>query len=684
MQKLSSIYSIRCFHLQSRLSGSQVKEKLFHLEKYDSIINKSSGELKRLKTKKQIKYKKLHKSSYPRYQALDVIKKHYPEFASGDKKMKIGPTTNEDLQILSRTKDKRLIYSILGITGEQLRDSKLITDDVNKFLERGQLEKALYLVKLSKGNSGSGMDSIIRYHLITLNSPKEALSLYLWRRKNAIPFTKFSHTIFFDGMAKQPELLSKSMGKSLYNIVERLLEDKEQDELEVRGLSLIEFNAMLNGLANCEDPSFALQLFKKLNDRIPALKNCRSAKYDPVTLSCLFKAIGHIKEKSMFVNAFNNAMNSLAGVKIDSRLCYQIAKTLGSTKFDKNITRESLTVIERYFDVYDTTGSSSYIPGEIELPELSSIKRGKDRFQPNEMVTSYYLEKCDDLEYYSRGIKFIETFLLRKHPDLMNVANVHWYMKFNIMQYPTTCVSRCIPIFKKYLVENSGVVNKHGLILIYNAFLKESRKQFIVGDANKLDEMLTRLDECIRNWDSHSYTYKKPSGKKEEEARQGSIQLYNKDSWKFIIKILTNVNENKGQISLLQQYKFIIEYLRCLLNDSQFNLNQLKGRQVLDTEKYIELGMIKIINNVIESNKITDYRVVGDVLENQPQFRLRRHLLRLKNKLLARLEYIETELKRGENEIDLAVLNEELKPLVTLSINDMKQECLRLKGVANL
>lgn len=665
MQRLSSIYPIRCFHLHSRLSGSQVKEKLIHLEKYDSIINKSSGELKRLNTKKQIKYKKLHKSSYPRYQALDIIKKNYPEFDSADKKMKIGPTTNEDLKILSRTKDKRLIYSILGITGEQLRDSKLITDDVNKFLERGQLEKALYLVKLSKGNSGSGMDSIIRYHLIELNSPKEALSLYLWRRKNAISFTKFSHTIFFDGMAKQPELLSKSMGKSLFNIVERLLEDKEEDDLEVKGVSLIEFNSMMNGLANCEDPSFALQLFKKLNDRIPALKNCRSAKYDPVTLSCLFKAISHIKEKSMFINAFNNTMNSLSGVKIDSQLCYQIAKTLGSQKFDKMITREALSVIEKYFDVY--ASSSSYIPGEIQLPELSSIRSGMNRFQPNQVVACYYIQKCDDLEYYSRGIKFIETFLLQKHPDLMNVAIVHLYMKFNIMQYPTTCVDRCIPIFEKYLVKD-GIVNKHGLVLIYNAFLKESRKQFVVCDENKLDNLLTKLNESVTKWDSHSYVY----GAKEE-----SIQLYNKDAWKFIIKILTNISENKGKISLSQQYKFIIEYLRCLLNDYRFNLDQLKGKQNCETEKYIELGMIKIINNVIESNKIADY-TTEEGSRNQSQFRLRRHLLRLKNKLLLRLEYIETQLKnKGESEIDLKTLKEELQPLATLSINDMKQEIQR-------
>lgn len=181
----STLLKIRYFHVHSRIHGSQIKEKLSYLEKYNNILNKSSNELKRLNIKKQIKLKRLHKSAYPKYQALDIIRKKYPEFQDTfhNHKINIGPTTNNDLQILSRTKDKRLIYSILGITGEQLRDSKLIDKDVNKFLERGQLEKALYLVKLAKGKSGSGMDSIIRYYLYKLQLPKQVLSLHLWRKK---------------------------------------------------------------------------------------------------------------------------------------------------------------------------------------------------------------------------------------------------------------------------------------------------------------------------------------------------------------------------------------------------------------------------------------------------------------------------------------------------------------------
>ncbi|CAL9729638.1 MIOREX complex component 1 [Monosporozyma unispora] len=672
MQRLSFPYSTRWIHIYTRNSGSQVKEKLIHIEKYDSVINKSSGELKQLKTKKQIKYKKLHKNAYPRYQALDVIKKNYPEFDNGNKMIHIGPTTNDDLKILSKTKDKRLIYSILGVTGEQLRDSKLITNDVNKFLGRGQLEKALYLVKLSKGNSGSGMDSLIRYYLVTLKSPKQAMSLYLWRRKNNISFTKFSYTIFFDGLAKQPELLSKSMGKSLFNIVERLIKEREQDGLESQGISLIEFNAILNGLANCEDPSFALQLFKKLNDRIPALKNCRSAKYDPITLSYLFKAISHINDKLMFISAFNNAINSLNGVKIDSKLCFQIARTLGSYQSDKNIMCGSLSAIEKYFDIYSISEETSD-SSQIQLPEVSSFKKGLDRFQINEYVAGYYIQKCYDLKYYSRGIKFIESFLLQKHPDLMDMANVHLYMRFNILQYPTTCVSRCIPLFEKYLVKDN-VVNKHGLILVYNAFLKESKKQFIIGDEIQLENLLTQLNKCILKWDSHSCNHK---------GKDKSIQLYNKDSWKFIVRIFSNINENKGKMSLYQQYKFITEYLKSLLYDLTFQLNDLSGKQNLETEKFIELGMIKVINQVIESNKLPDYNEVQGSRENQSQFHLRRHLLRLKNKLIVRIEYIETQLNWESSKIDLKLLTNELNPMITLAINDMNKECVKQQKLVN-
>lgn len=671
---------IKNFHVYSRSQGSQIKEKLSHLEKYNSILNKSSNELKRLKIKKQVKLKKLHKRAYPRYQAIDIIKKNYPGFQitsynnnNNNNKVNIGPTTNDDLQLLSRTKDKRLIYSILGITGDQLRDSKLIVNDVNKFLDRGQIEKALYLVKLAKGKGGSGMDSIIRYYLNKLQFPKQTLSLYLWRKKNKIPFTKYSHTIFFDGMAKQPTLLSKSMGKSLLNIAEKVIEEKRKEKEELSHnsditISKIEFNAMLNGLANCEDPIYALKLFNKLNDRIPVLKDCRSAKYDPMTLTSLFKAIGNFKDKTMFIEGFNNATGSIRGVKLDAQLCFQIAKTLGSYTNDKSICRQSLLAIEKYFDVYkeSNVNTSSFNESPINLPSISDITPNIDPFQINLPVAGYYVKQCYDLKYYSRGLKFIESFLLEKHPDLMDITNIYYYMKLIIMQYPTTCVSRCISIYEKY-ISRDKTLDKHGIVIIYDAFLRESRKHFVIKNPKQLDKFLLQLHDFIIKWDSQCY---------KDGNKHGSITLYNKVSWKFIVRILSNIKESGCEIPLVEQNKIILEYLKCLLYDTQFHLEELNKKEY-EMEKFIEVGMIKIINDTIERIKIPDF-TDDEVKVNQSQFLFRRHLLRLKNKLLVRVEYIENKLgvnKDGKKfKTDMNSLNEEIKALIKLSVRDLKQD----------
>lgn len=671
----STLLKIRYFHVHSRSHGSQIKEKLSYLEKYNNILNKSSNELKRLNIKKQIKLKRLHKSAYPKYQALDIIRKKYPEFQDTfhNNKINIGPTTNNDLQILSRTKDKRLIYSILGITGEQLRDSKLIDKDVNKFLERGQLEKALYLVKLAKGKSGSGMDSIIRYYLYKLQLPKQVLSLHLWRKKNKIPFTKYSYTIFFDGMAKQPTLLSKSLGKALFNIVENVIKERQQqkeeqiDNSDIK-ISIIEFNAMLNGLANCEDPTYALKLFNKLNDHIPILKDCRSAIYDPMSLTYLFKAIGNIKDQVMFIEAFNNAISSINGIKLDAPLCFQIAKTLGSCTKDKSICRQSLVAIEKYFDIYKENDPNmpSMNHSVIKLPSTPADNKKIDLFQVNPSVAGYYIKQCYDLKYYSKGLKFIETFLLEKHPDLMDITNVYYYMNLTIMQYPTTCASRCISIYEKYLSKDKAP-NKHGIVTIYNAFLKESKKHFVIKDPKKLNEFLFQLNAFITKWDSQCYKIEK---------RDGSIILYNKDSWKFIIKILSNIKDCGGEIPLIEQNRIVIEYLKCLLYDTKFQMKTLSTKEY-EKEKFLELGVIKIINDVIESNKIPDFKDDA-TKENQLQFYLRRHLLRLKNKLLIRISYFENRLRVDKNKnkfkIDLDSLSEEIKTLIILSIRDLEQD----------
>lgn len=672
---ISTFLRIRYFHVYSRIQGSQLKEKLSYLEKYNGILNKSSNELKRLNIKKQIKLKRLHKRAYPKCQALDIIRKKYPEFqdSSHNNKINIGPTTNNDLQILSRTKDKRLIYSILGVTGEQLRDSKLIVTDVNKFLERGQLEKALYLVKLAKGKGGSGMDSIIKYYLYKLQSPKQALSLYLWKKKNKIPSTKYSYTIFFDGMAKQPNLLSKSLGASLFNIIENVFkEGQQQKEEQINNddinISIIEFNAMLNGLANCEDPIYALKLFNKLNEYTPILKDCRSAKYDPMSLTYLFKAIENIKDQTMFIKTFNSAISSINGIKIDKPLCFQIAKTLGSYTKNKSISQQSLVAIEKYFDVYKENDShiASLNHNLIKLPNLSEITKKIDPFQVNLPVAGYYLKKCYDLKYYSRGLKFIETFLLEKHPDLIDATNVYHYMKLTIMQYPTSCVSRCISIYEKYLSKKE-IPNKYGLITIYEAFLKESKKHFVIRDPKQLNKFLSQLHDFITKWDSKYYKIKN---------KNESVTLYNKDSWKFIIKILSNIKKYGGEIPLIEQNKIIIEYLKCLLYDTRFQLTNLNIKEY-EVEKFLELGMVKIINDVIERNKIPDFKD-NISTENQLQFHLRRHLLRLKNKLLIRVSYFENRLKIDKNgdkfQKDVNSLCKEIGPLIKLSIHDLEND----------
>lgn len=708
---LHSCHSIRQLHVYLPTLSSQVKEKLTHLEKYNTIINKSTRELKRFNKNKQIKYKnKYLKNAYPQYQAINIVRRQFPE-ATADSKIVIGPTTNEDLKYLSRTRDKRLIYSILGITGEQLRDSVLINNDVNKFLQRGQLEKALYLVKLSKnGKSATGMDSIIRYHLINLRSPKQALSLHLWRKKNDIPMTKFSYTILFDGMAKQGTPLNLKIGKSLYNIIEKLIQEGEVNP-ENR-ISFIEFNSCLNALSNCETPQYALQLFKKLNDKSSGLKDCSICKRSPLTLSYLFKAICNIKDENTFVKAFNSTVDSFSpNLKIDSQLVFQMARTLGSRTDNKNICRQSLQLLEQQFDIYDNDNdriitTNNHVDETKDVIKLPNLNKIDTKFQINEAVAGYYMLQCSKLKFHSQGIKFIEKILIEKHPDLMDITNIHYYMQFIISQYPTTCVSKCILIFEKYLVDTPGM--KHGLVLVYESFLKQSKKQYIIGNMERMTEFLSQLQKFVKKWDSQQGT--------------NNVLLFNRKSWKFIMNVFKNIKDNVtkeigkdnpvvNDIQLNSQYDFIIEYLNCLLYDPKFQLNSLDYRDS-SSDRFIELEMIRLINDVIERNKIESYtttsttttsttttRTTTNIEEagknEDPQFYLRRHLMRLKTKLMERLKILESAIhssaKRNKlvskpqmNKQMQGLTGDETTPLIKLVLKDIKSQMFVEKNSARV
>lgn len=173
----------RTFYSITNLQKSQVRERLHQLEYNDFVLKKTSKDLDRLNSKKRRQIKKLQKTAYPKDQALHVLRKFHNVNNEALADTKLGPTSRTDLKFLSVTKDKRLLYTILGVNGQQLRDAKLIASDVQKFLKRGQLEKAVFLARLAKKKGVVGMNLIMRYYFEVLKSQQSAVDIFQLEKK---------------------------------------------------------------------------------------------------------------------------------------------------------------------------------------------------------------------------------------------------------------------------------------------------------------------------------------------------------------------------------------------------------------------------------------------------------------------------------------------------------------------
>lgn len=238
--------------------NTNLKEKLHVLKKKSTVIRKSSKELQRLAEKQKIKRNKAQKASYHKDRAVHILKSKYG--ISDISRDQLGPTSENDIKFLSKIKDNRLLYTILGVNGFQLRDAILVTKDVEKFLKRGQVEKAVMLVKLAKAKGSSGANLIMDYYLNELHSPKSAVDMYNWRKKNGIPINEYTDVTLFDGLAKQPEPISTKYGEMVLKILDSKGEDEE--------FNIREFNAALGALTNCTDYSLAFQLFDSRSQRL--------------------------------------------------------------------------------------------------------------------------------------------------------------------------------------------------------------------------------------------------------------------------------------------------------------------------------------------------------------------------------------------------------------------------------
>lgn len=572
MNQIAHLYKCKVFLIQTRYYATHLKQELNYFMNNGAVTTNNPERLKRLEEKQRYRYKTVQKQVYNKEQARRILRTNYGVDEETSQKMQLGPRSDDDLDILSRTKDKRLIYTILGISGEQLRNSVLIYKDVKKFLMRNQVEKALYLTKLAKTRGAASMNLVTEYYLKNMNSVDAALSLYNWRKKMRIPLDKYTNTILFDGIAKQKRKISKKHGEEIFNIATALVRNGN--------CNIIEFNSALGALANCEDFMLALKLFESIAQD----SSLAHAKYNSTTFMWLWKTCNNVDTKKHFIQLFNGLIRAIPAKTCDSRLMFAISKILlnrsEKTKDDKKLINSAFIALGKYFEDIDFQANNLPCETELILPDISHWKK-TSKFPLTIHIANLVMEMFPNMGKYSYGIKFYQK-IKNNHITFIDNLTLLNYIKCLINENTSTCAQESLKelIDLKYNYKRD-LYNKRIMIEMYQAFKRQSQKTRVHANENNVEQTMDTLDKFIREYDFIIVN--------------GNEKIYAPDSWKFIFDIINQINcENNIQITRFNQ--LMIQILKNIVNECLFNKNVINSKEGLLADEHISKETVTFID----------------------------------------------------------------------------------------
>ncbi|EDO14986.1 hypothetical protein Kpol_387p12 [Vanderwaltozyma polyspora DSM 70294] len=634
---------VRQFHVSNRSNASQVKEKLNILKSKGIVINKTKSQVSRLNDKKKLKFKNVQKSAYSKQHALHLLQKNYHASNNDLKPSDIGPNSTMDVKFLTKTTDKRMIYTILGVTGEQLRDSVLIAKTVEKFLNRHQVDKAIYLCKLSKSRGSGALNNIIKYYL-NENQPKSAIDLFNWAKKWNIPLNEYTHTILFSGLAQQKEPISKKNCETVMKIVNALIEKNE--------LNQIIFNSALSALANGTEVTAMFDLFEK---------DIKGIKRDSITYTWILHGLSKVENDGLFVEFLNGFLISIPPRHIDSKFLFELCNLLNQRTSNSQILGSTLSAIDKYFDVNIPEKFLKEKNQLIKLPELShwSITR---KFHSNKHIIGLILANSVATKNWEYGLKLFQD-LLKEKPYLIDIDMYHKSLYFTIENDPNHCVEKSLEL-NKQIEENTAVkFSKRSMLIIYKAFEKQSIKGMTVYNEEKISDL---LQKCI------NYMKENEGVKSEID----EIITIPSEAWKFLFRISKNLN-SQGKMTISDTNKLFNEYMKAYINGN-FDVLKKKPDQVKD-ERYMLLEAIRLLKVLLDEYVIKTPVIDESSLDNleRQKFLYRRLLLRLKRRLVEKLdkvekkkiEIIDEEVEKNIKQNMKLVLNNEYQPEVKLTCN---------------
>ena len=651
---LASRTAVRSFHFTCIKHETQLMTKLRKFEKNHVLLKKTDKELRKSQAYKDIKLKKQVKTPYTRQKVVQLLNERYKIPLESLKGVEIGPTSNQDVEVFRKIsnnkeiflRDKRLLFTILGVSGEQLRDAKLISDDVEKFLKRNQPEKALLLIRLSNTKkSVVAMNKLIEYYLVNRHDCSTALSLFNWRKKWGIYPNEESFTILFDGISKLPYKISQKNANNLINIIVGLIQNTNLD-FQVND---IHFNSAMSALINSKDGKAIFELF----DMRP-----KHVKKTAITYTILLKGLTSYyntlmgEPRNAAVDSQNNLKNQVSDGKqlslkedteqekealsteaelnshfdkyyrffkgivdqiplkqMDDKLCYEMIYSLSrqgllesENKLLKyKILSDCCNGLAHYFDfkgLLHEQRTPEFLPTWDKLLFSAHSKHEPQfkKFKLNQHVIALAIDLLGRNGSYKKMDELFQKMMLDATLNTRVTPLVlEQYFKNVLKGYTEVCDSKMLDVLNKCdEVGTRRVVSKEVQYLMNTAFLVKLQNAAVLRDYDKIistfKNFFTYYDQygSINTTKEYSdFTASDPSRKK----------------WYIYFEMIKRAKflERFGQDKRKLQKYFLDEYIKDMQKGvfEIANLEQQVNLNVVKFKKDIDLKAIMMLNHII-------------------------------------------------------------------------------------
>lgn len=615
---LTSRIFLRNFHYSLGINGSAIKSKLDMLHRQGIVIEKTSKEQRKFQAKRNTDLSNKRKSSYSKQKAQHILKTKY----GFDSSTEVGPTSKSDAKALTLTNDKRLITTILGTNYKQLKDSKLVAKDVEKFCKRGQLQKAFFLIKVS-GKKGIVAANILMNHYLKVEKDaKSALHIYNYRKKWQIPPNEYTENILFDGLSKLKSAVTEKVAQQILKIVRQLV---EQDKL-----SNITFNSALGALSNCPNPNYTFECYEL---------RPKGVEKDSITYTRLLMACTRFTNPVEAIQKADLVMNQVNPRLIDSQLFFHYMNVWHS-RTEKDFFLCVLPLLHNFFSITAIPKDSVAIPDFVSLPTLETWGL-REPLTMNKYVLHLLLENCLKSGQYLIGIECFEECLAHSE-KFITEKNVSAMLRLITKQNPFDCAYKCADFYNS--IENSGALRETTLplVLTYKAFERQALKKRVNADPVCASSLVNSCIDFAKEKESIVVTL----------PDQGTITSIKWRSWLFLWNV---VKQCEGSLTIEERKNILDEFLNTKLHDESMDISK-KGRQNYDL-RFVYLEGVRFVNRleqslVLQENELNQIKKDPEDLDSleKKKFLLKRHLLRLRKGLIEIVEGIEGKVSSGEGE----------------------------------